>query len=556
VAHPRPAPPAPPTPTVGRERDLAALARILDESRLVTLTGPGGVGKTRLAVETARASADRYPGGVRVAWLAPVADAADVAAALATAAEAVPQPGERAVDALVRRLGGPATLLVVDNLEHVLAAVTVLSDLLAGCPRLRILATSREPLRLRGERCVPVAPLDLPDGIVLFVDRARDRRPDFGLTDDNAAAVAELCRRLDGLPLALELAAGRIGLLEPEQLVARLADALPVLEGGPRDAPARQRTIRATLEWSVALLDDDERRAFLALAAFTGGAEVDVAERVTEAPLGVLDALVAKSLVRLRDGRLALLEVVRQFAAAALADSPQRDAVNERHAGWCLELAERLGPEVRVKGEGPALRRLETEFGNLRTALVWLFDRGDGERSLRLATALGPYWLNRDRHREGIAALDAALESAGAASDRVRGRAYLTRWELTSWFDRVQHRDRNAANGARAGRGAGRRVRRAGRAESDRRVAPGRRAPCRRVARARGRAARVPRARGLRGRDGRARRRGVAGLGLALAVLGGRDEQAVRTQAGEEVLAQDRELARGDRDLVAPASVR
>jgi DNA-binding SARP family transcriptional activator/predicted ATPase len=439
-AHRPPPPPVPPTATIGRETDLATLARVLDESRLVTLTGPGGVGKTRLAVEAARARAGQLPGGVRVAGLAPVADAADVAAALAAAVEAVPGPGERPVDALVRRLGGPATLLVVDNFEHVVTAAGVLSELLAGCDQLRILATSREPLRLRGERCVPVLPLDAPDGITLFVDRARDRRPDFRVTDDNAAAVEELCRRLDGLPLALELAAGRIGLLEPEQLVARLGDALPVLEGGPRDAPARQRTLRATLEWSVALLDEHERGAFLALAAFTGGAEVDAAETVTDAPLGVLDALVAKSLVRLRDGRLALLEVVRQFAAARLAESSQRDAVLERHAEWCLELAERLGPEVRMKGDGPALRRLQREFGNLRTALAWLLDRGDGERSLRLATALGPYWLSRDRDREGLRALDAALDGAGAASDRLRARARLARWELT-WSHRDARRD-------------------------------------------------------------------------------------------------------------------
>jgi predicted ATPase/DNA-binding SARP family transcriptional activator len=435
-----PVPPAPATATIGREADLATLARILDESRLVTLTGPPGVGKTRLAIEAARARAGRLPGGVRVAWLAPVADAADVAAALAAAVEVVARPAERPADALVRRLGGPATLLVVDNFEHVVSAAGLLSELLAGCDQLRILATSREPLRLRGERCVPVAPLEAPDGITLFVERARDRRPDFRVTDDNAAAVEELCRRLDGLPLALELAAGRIGLLEPEQLVARLGDALPVLEGGPRDAPARQRTVRATLEWSVGLLDEHERRAFLALAAFTGGADIDAAERVTEAPLGVLDDLVAKSLVRLRDGRLALLEVVRQFAVVALAESPQRDAVLERHAEWCIELAERLGPEVRVKGEGPALRRLQTEVGNLRSALGWLLDRGDGERSLRLATALGPYWLTRDHDREGLRALDAALDAAGAASDRLRARAHLARCELT-WSHRDARRD-------------------------------------------------------------------------------------------------------------------
>ena len=206
-----------------------------------------------------------------------------------------------------------------------------------------MLATSREPLRLRGEQCLPVAPLAVSDAIALFVDRARERRPDFGLTDGNAPAVAELCRRLDGLPLAIELAAGRVGLLEPEQLVARLADALPLLEAGPRDAPARQRTIRATLEWSYALLDPDEQQAFRRLAVFVDGAEIDAAQAVTDAPVAVLDALVAKSLVGVRHERVPQLEVVRQFAAAELARAPDADAVRRRHAEHYLALAERLG---------------------------------------------------------------------------------------------------------------------------------------------------------------------------------------------------------------------
>ena len=187
--------------------------------------------------------------------------------------------------------------MVVDNVEHVLDAGPLLAELVEACPRLHVLATSREPLRLRGEQCLPVLPLAVSDAIALFVDRARERRPDFGLTDGNAPAVAELCRRLDGLPLAIELAAGRVGLLEPEQLVERLADALPLLEAGPRDAPARQRTIRATLEWSCALLDPEEQQAFRRLAVFVDGADIDAAQEVTDAPVAVLDALVAKSLI-------------------------------------------------------------------------------------------------------------------------------------------------------------------------------------------------------------------------------------------------------------------
>ena len=227
----RPALPAPPTPTVGRDRDIELVADALEQSRLVTLTGPGGVGKTRLAIETARAHASRR---VYVAWLAAVAHPGDVAGALASAVDVAEQPGERVEDALARRLGGPAALLVADNLEHVLDAAPLLAELLTTCPELRILATSREPLGLRGERCLPVSPLAVGDAVTLFMDRARDRRPDLAFTD----AVVDLCERLDGLPLALELAAGRVGLLEPEQLVTRLGDALEILEGGPRDAPA------------------------------------------------------------------------------------------------------------------------------------------------------------------------------------------------------------------------------------------------------------------------------------------------------------------------------
>ena len=220
----------------------------------------------------------------------------------------------------------------------------------------------------------------MSDAITLFVDRARDRRPDFGLNDDNAQAVAELCRRLDGLPLAVELAAGRMALLEPEQLVARLADALPLLEGGARDAPTRQRTIRATLEWSVALLDPEEQRVFRALAVFVGGAELDAAVAVTTGDVGVLDALVAKSLVQVRQERVTQLEVVRQFAAAVLARAPDADELHRRHAEYYLALAERLGPQVRVRGRCPAFELLERELGNLRAALDTWIARGDGER--------------------------------------------------------------------------------------------------------------------------------------------------------------------------------
>ncbi|HEX5617259.1 MAG TPA: BTAD domain-containing putative transcriptional regulator [Solirubrobacteraceae bacterium] len=428
-----PAPPA--TATVGREGELAALATMIGDRRLITLTGPGGVGKTRVALETARALAGRFPGGVHVAYLAKVTAAGDVPNALARAVQVAVQPGERDEEALVRRLRGPATLLVADNVEHVLDASPLFGELVAACPRLHVLATSREPLRLQGEQCHPIPPLKVSDAITLFVDRARDRRPDFGLNDDNAPAVAELCRRLDGLPLAVELAAGRMALLEPEQLVARLADMLPLLEGGARDAPARQRTIRATLEWSFALLDAEEQRVFRALAVFVGGAELDAAAAVTGGCVAGLDALVAKSLVQVRQGRVTQLEMVRQFAAAELARTPDADDLQRRHADHYLALAERLGPQVRVRGRGPAFDGLERELGNLRAALDAWISRGDGERALRLAAAIEPYWSTSCHYRDGVAMVDAALAAAPDAGARERGRARRARAILLRHFN-------------------------------------------------------------------------------------------------------------------------
>ncbi len=273
------------TPLFGRAADIDHIVGALADSRVLTLIGPGGVGKTRLAIAVARAAAERFSAGARVAWLAPVARADGVAAALAAAIDAQPTGGESVDAALVRRLTGQELLLVVDNCEHVLDAAPLLSMLLAQCPRLTLLATSREPLRLTVERCVPIAPLPPGAAVELFKERAAMRDPHVALDVDDA--LDTICRRLDGLPLAIELAAGRVGLLTARQLADRLADALPLLADGPRDLAARQQTMRATLDWSYELLDATEQRALAALGAFTGGSTLEAAEAVTQAPITV-----------------------------------------------------------------------------------------------------------------------------------------------------------------------------------------------------------------------------------------------------------------------------
>ncbi|MEA2141279.1 MAG: hypothetical protein QOC91_1378 [Solirubrobacteraceae bacterium] len=435
ASHPRPDLPWPATATIARERLVATVARMLGESRLVTLTGPGGVGKTRVAMDMARAAADGSGGTVHIAWLARAAAATDVLVNLARVLDAAAHPGEHLEDALARRLVGRDALLVLDNVEHVLAAAPLFARLLERCPGLRLLATSREPLGLPGERCLLVEPLTTPDSIRLFLARARDRRPGFELTEANASAITELCTRLDGLPLALELAAGRIELMEPDQLVARLGDSLSLLAGGPADAAPHQRTMRTTLEWSAALLDESERHAFLALSVCVGGADLDAAEAVTGAHLKVLDALVAKSLVRVQDGRLAELEVVRQFAEEAFADAPEAVGARRRHAEHYLRLAEQLGADAQVTGRGPAFWRLQRELGNLRVATAHWLAQGDGDRALRMSAALEPYWSLTSRYGDGVRALEAALKLESRATPRARGRARLATSRLQRRMD-------------------------------------------------------------------------------------------------------------------------
>jgi predicted ATPase/transcriptional regulator with XRE-family HTH domain len=443
------APPLPPTSLVGREREVAAVCALLRraEGRLVTISGPGGVGKTRLAQGVAAALAADFSG---VAWveLAPLRDPALAPGAVAHAL-GVPEGGERsATDALIAAIGERDLLLVLDNCEHVLPAMPAIGLLLAACPRLVVLATSRARLRLRGEREFPLGPLALPAvagadsvplaglagvaAVRLFVERAQAVQPEFAFTEDNASAVAAICRRLDGLPLALELAAAWAKMLPPAALLTRLEERLPLLAGGARDLPPRQRTMGDAIAWSHELLSPAEQRLFRRLAVFDGGFGLDAAEAVAGADGGpaLVDdvaALLDHSLLQRIEGpggepRFRMLETIREYGLERLAASGEGDPVRDAHAAYCLHLAE--SAEVGMQGTEQVrwLDRLEADHDNLRAALCWLPARGQVEEALRLAGAVWFFRWIRGYHAESRAQYETLL-SLPAASERTVARA-------------------------------------------------------------------------------------------------------------------------------------
>ncbi|MEO8690380.1 MAG: hypothetical protein ABI611_19450 [Solirubrobacteraceae bacterium] len=340
--------PAPGNRTVGRTRELAAVSVRLraGSPRLLTLTGPGGVGKTRLALEVARALEAGFADGARFVSLASVRRAEDVPAAIVGALGISLLPGESAPRAVERFLAAKHLLLVADNFEQVLGAAPFIAELLAGCPALTVLVTSREPLALHAGERLPVAPLPLPGigmsdelealagvgAVTLFCDRARAHDPGFGLDEGNAAAVAEICRRHDGLPLAIELAAARCGLLSPREIAARLDAALGALGTGPRDAPARQQTLRATVDWSYEQLTGDEQASFARFAVFAGAPTVEAAEAITGAGLDTLDSLVAKSLLVRRRTPDGPTISTRRSAGRSATVAPRRHSRCARHS--------------------------------------------------------------------------------------------------------------------------------------------------------------------------------------------------------------------------------
>ncbi|HEX5504168.1 MAG TPA: BTAD domain-containing putative transcriptional regulator [Thermomicrobiales bacterium] len=466
---------APLTSLIGRAAETAAVTRLLTApppggARLVTLTGTGGCGKTRLALAVAGGLATRFLGGVWLVELAGLRDPAAVPLAVATALGIPEEPGRARAAGLAAALRDRAALLVLDNCEHLVAACAELAvALLGACPALRLLATSREALRVPGERAWRVPSLPVPAAAAapaalaasaaarLFADRVRWHHPDFAVDEANAVAVAAICRRLDGLPLALELAAARAAVLTPEQLAARLDDALGVLAGGSRTAPPRQRTLRATLDWSHALLDERERALLRRLAVFAGGWTLAAAEAVCAEVrnekvevrntlpagdfsfltshfsfpdvLGLLAQLVDKSLVQVdvggAEGRYRLLEPVRQYAAERLAAGGEAEAVAARHAAHYLALAEAAAPALTGPGQAAWLARLDRDHDNLRAALRWALDRGDAATALRLGGALWRYWGVRWHSAEGLAWLEAALALPAAARSPLRAPAAL-----------------------------------------------------------------------------------------------------------------------------------
>lgn len=407
--------PVPVTPFLGREQELSDVVKLLsgDETRLLTLTGPGGTGKTRLALQAAAEASDSFPDGI---WWVPLAPLRDPKLVLETAAQVV---GSK--DGLADHIADKQLLCLFDNFEQVVEAGAGLADLLATCPNLKFVVTSRERLRVRGEQTYPVPPLAESDGEAFFVARARAVDPSFA----ESAAVAELCARLDELPLALELAAARTALFSPKQLLERLSERLDLLKG-ERDADPRQRTLRATIEWSYDLLSAEEQELFGRLSVFAGGCSYEAAEQVAGADPDPLQSLLDKSLLRKRESeqgpRYWMLETIREYAGDLLDRGHERQLLRERHFSFYLALVEQAEPNLTGSEQRWWYERVAIEQDNVREALTYVCDRGDGERALMLAGTIWRFWWTRGQIPEASRWYERAFAVAANASETARAR--------------------------------------------------------------------------------------------------------------------------------------
>ena len=416
--------PIPATPFLGREREVDQIAALLyrPDVRLVTLTGPGGSGKTRLSLQAAAAAADDYDRGV---WWVPLASLADPALVETAAAQAL---GSK--DTLSATVGDKRLLLVLDNFEHLLEAAAGVAETIGSCPYVTVLVTSREPLHVDGEWEVAVDPLREREAVDLFVQRALAISSDFAANGE----VAEICRRLDCLPLAIELAAARVKALSPSILLERLEQRLPLLTGGSRSAPERQRTLRATIAWSHDLLTKAEQDLFARLAVFAGGCTLEAAEEICGADVDAIASLVDKSLLRRTGDRYWMLETIREFAEERLEGLEDASELRDRHAAFCVALGERARPELRARGAREWLERLDAEHANVRASLERLLESGDADGALRLSGAIWPYWQTRGHWTEGRRFLTAAV-ALGADLEPERlfgslwGGAILALWQ-------------------------------------------------------------------------------------------------------------------------------
>ncbi len=433
------------TSLVGREQETATLHKLLclPEVRLVTITGPGGVGKTSLALQVAHDLQDAFSDGVFFISLAAISDSTLIIPTIAHALGVIESPNRLLLDNLKEFLRDRQALLLLDNFEQIMSAAPLLSELLYTCAGLRMLATSRETLHLRGEHEFPLSPLALPDqpsvevllqspSVVLFVQRAQANLPDFKLTGENAVAMLEICARLDGLPLAIELAAARIKLLPPQAMLARLQESsLGLLTSGAHDLPARQQTLRSAIQWSYDLLNADEQRVFRWLSVFVGGCTLEAAVKVVgqQASLDNLNSLVNKSLLGQHETdyapRLSMLETIREFGLEQLNHTHELESARRAHAEYYLSFAEDAEGQLTGADQKNWLRRLEREQNNLRAALRWAIEHHEVDTAQRMAGALQPFWFKRGRWSEGRRWLEdsLAMEPSSSLNQSIRANA-------------------------------------------------------------------------------------------------------------------------------------